>query len=169
MSAEQRTNPVGKVKLEEEEKGAVLYNVDPIIMKYHYEIDYMHSYAQDSPFFEGLSKGELWGSKCPVCGSTFATPRGHCMNCGAKTEWMKLPLEGKVHTYTTCYFGSQEFLAETPFTLILVEWPDVDTFFLSRLLGVAPNEVKIGMPVKAKFRRLSQFKPTDVYFVPSDI
>jgi uncharacterized protein len=154
-------------KLEEKEQGAILYNLDPIILKSHYEIDYIHSYAQDTPFFKGLSQGELLGSHCPVCESTFATPRGHCMNCGAKTEWMNLPLEGKIHTYTTCYFGGQEFLNETPFTLILVEWPGVDTFFLSRLVGVSPEDVKIGMPVKAKFKRLSEFKPTDVYFVPA--
>ena len=169
MTREENKLPreMGTAKLEEVEKGCVLYNLDPIIMKYHYEIDYIHSYGQDSPFFAGLSKGQLLGSRCPACGSTFATPRGHCMNCGARTEWMELPLEGKIHTYTTCYFGSEEFLNETPFTLILVEWPEVDTFFLSRLIGVDPKDVAIGMPVKAKFRRLSQFKPTDVYFVPA--
>jgi len=32
---------------------------------------------------------------------------------------------------------------------------------------VAPEDVKIGMDIKAKFKRLSQFKPTDVYFVPA--
>lgn len=157
--------PTAPTKLQEKEQGAILYNLDPIILKSHYEVDYIHSYAQDTPFFKGLSEGKLLGSRCPQCGSTFATPRGHCMNCGAKTEWMELPLEGKIHTYTTCYFGGQEFLEETPFTLILVEWPEIDTFFLSRLIGVAPEDVQIGMPVKAKFKRLSEFKPTDVYFV----
>lgn len=161
--AEQQKN----IRMEEEEKGCILYNTDPIIMKYHYEVDYIHSYAQDSPFFEGLSNGELKGSKCTKCGTTFGTPRSHCMECGAPTEWINLPLTGKVHTYTTCYFGGQEFLEETPFTLILVEWPGVDTLFLSRLIGMKPEDVKIGMDVKAKFKRLSQFKPTDVYFVPA--
>lgn len=154
-------------KLEEREEGAVLYNLDPIIMKYHYEIDYIHSYAQDTPFFKGLSEGRLLGSACPRCGAKYATPRSHCMGCGTKTEWMELPLEGYVHTYTTCYYGSEEFLDETPFTLVLVEWPGVDTFFLARLVGVDLGAVTIGMKVKARFRRLSQFKPTDVYFVPA--
>ena len=31
------------VKLPETEEGSVLFNVDPIIVKYHYEIDYLHS------------------------------------------------------------------------------------------------------------------------------
>jgi len=50
-----------------------------------------------------------------------------------------------------------------------VEFDGVDTLFLSRLLGPSlPEEIRIGMKVKAKFRRNSQLKPTDVYFVPSE-
>ena len=154
-----------KTHLPESEEGNVLYSVDPIILKWHYEVDYIHSYAQDSPFFAGLSKGKLLGSVCTKCQYKFATPRAHCIECGAKTEWMELPLEGKVHTFTTCFFGSESFLKETPFTLILVEFRGVHTLFLSRLLGVKPDRVKIGIPVKAKFRRNSRFEVTDAYFV----
>ncbi|MBI4318035.1 MAG: Zn-ribbon domain-containing OB-fold protein [Chloroflexi bacterium] len=154
-----------KIKLPETEDGTILYNLDPIIIKHHYEIDYIHSYAQDSPFFAGLARGKLMGSECTACGYRFATPRSHCMECGAKTEWMELPPQGRVHTFTTCHFGSEAFLKETPFTLILVEFDGVDTLFLSRLVGVSSEDVRIGMPVKAQFLRLSKFKPTDVYFV----
>ncbi len=154
-------------KLPETEEGSVLFNVDPIIVKHHYEIDYVHSYAQDSPFFAGLAKGVLLGSHCTGCGYVYATPRGHCMECGTWTEWQPLPLEGRVHTYTTCLFGGEAFLRETPFTLILVEFDGVDTLFLSRLVGAEPEEVVIGMQVRARFRRNCTFKPTDVYFVPA--
>ncbi|MCL5960937.1 MAG: Zn-ribbon domain-containing OB-fold protein [Chloroflexi bacterium] len=156
-----------KIRLAETQEGTVVYNIDPLITKNHYEIDYIHSYAQDSPFFTGLTQGKLLGSKCPACGYRFATPRSHCMQCGARTEWLDLPLEGKVHTFTTCYFGGEAFLEETPFTLVLVEFDGVDTLFLSRLVGVDQNDVRIGMPIKAQFLRLSKLKPTDVYFVPS--
>jgi uncharacterized OB-fold protein len=156
-----------KARLPERDEGAVLYSLDPIIQKWHYEIDYIHSYAQDSPFFAGLAKGKLMGSECTRCRYRYATPRSHCMQCGAKTKWIELPLEGKIHTYTTCCFGSEAFLKETPYTLILVEFKGIDTLFLSRLIGVLPEKVKIGMPVKAKFRRLSTFSVTDVHFVPA--
>ncbi len=96
-------------KLPETEEGAILFNVDPIIVKHHYEIDYIHSYAQDSPFFAGLAKKKLLGSRCTECGRTYATPRGHCMECGAATAWFELPREGRVHTYTTCHFGGEAF------------------------------------------------------------
>lgn len=153
-------------KIPETEEGTVLFGVDPIIIKHHYEIDYIHSYAQDSPFFAALAKKKLLGSRCTGCGYVYATPRGHCMECGTKTEWFELPPEGKVHTFTTCYFGSEAFLRETPFTLVLVEFDRVNTLFLSRLVGAEPDEARIGMGVKARFLRNCKFKPTDVYFVP---
>lgn len=154
-------------KLPESEEGTILFSTDPIVVKHHYEVDYLHSYAQDSPFFVGLTVQKLMGSHCTGCGRRYATPRGHCMECGAETTWFKLPLEGRIHTYTTCHFGGEAFLKETPFTLILVEFDKVDTLFLSRLIGAKPAEVAIGMQVRARFLRNCKFKPTDVYFVPA--
>lgn len=148
------------------EKGTVVYSFDPLIIHDHYEIDYRHSYAQDSPFFVGLSKGQLLGSRCTGCGYTYATPRSHCMECGSPTQWHELPLTGRVHTFTTCHYGGEAFLKETPFTLILVEFDGVNTLFLSRLKGVEPDAVCIGLPVIASFAKTPSFKVTDVWFEP---
>jgi len=155
-----------KFKLPETETGTIVFNTDPLQILYHYEIDYLHSYAQDSEFFRGLAQKRLMGSRCTCCGYTYATPRSHCMCCGEPTEWIELPKTGRVHTWTTCYFGSQEFLKETPFHLALIEFEGVDTLLLARLCGVDTEDIFVGMPVKAKFLRNSKFKPTDVYFVP---
>lgn len=167
-------------KLEETMSGTTVFNVpfpadlstlktmSPIVIKYPYSIEYLHSYGQDSPFFAGLANRKLLGTRCPKCNYTYATPRLHCAACGRETDWVELPQEGRVHTFTTCYFGSEEFLKETPFHLILVEFDGVDTLFLARLIGVErPEDIRIGMPVRARFRRNSQFRPTDVYFVPA--
>lgn len=154
-------------RLPEPKHGTPVLGVDPLIIEDHYEIDYEHSYAQDSPWFAGLTKGKLLGSRCEACSYTFATPRGHCMQCGARTAWVELPLEGKVHTWTTCYYGGEAFLKETPFNLALVEFEGVDTLLLARLVGCERDEIRIGMPIRAKFRRRPQLKPTDVYFTPA--
>ena len=154
-------------KMPETQEGTEVYNVDPLIVKSHYDIDYIHSYAQDSEFFRALGKKKLMGSKCRKCGYTYATPRGHCMMCGSETDWYELPNEGRVHTYTTCYFGSEKFLPETPFNLIMVEFEGVDSLFMARLSGADQEDIKIGMKVKARFRRNLQISPTDVYFVPA--
>jgi hypothetical protein len=141
---------------------------EPLIIQDHYEIDYRHSYAQDSPFFLGLSQGRLLGSRCTGCGYTYATPRAHCMECGRPTAWHELPLRGRIHTFTTCHYGGEAFLKETPFTLILVEFEGADTLFLSRLKGLAPDDVRIGLPVVARFSPTPAFKVTDVWFEPAE-
>ncbi|MFQ5598209.1 MAG: Zn-ribbon domain-containing OB-fold protein [Nitrospiria bacterium] len=158
-----------KSRIRETEEGGVLYNIDPIIMKWPYQIDYIHSYAQDSPFFQGLSKGKLMGSACMACPMKFATPRSHCMHCGAKTRWMVLPHTGTIHTYTTCHFGGEAFLEETPFTLIMVEFEAFDTLLLSRLVGAEETPIRIGMAVEARFLRNSRFLATDVYFILKEV
>jgi uncharacterized OB-fold protein len=151
-----------------ENKGTIVYGIDPLVIRDHYEIDYLHSYAEDSPFFIGLTKGKLLGSRCTACGYTYATPRSHCMECGDSTTWHELPLTGRIHTFTTCHYGGEAFLKETPFTLILVEFAEADTLFLSRLKGMPPDQVHIGLPVVARFAKAPSFKVTDVWFEPAD-
>lgn len=158
-----------KIKIPETEDGTILFNTDPIIFKDHYEIDYVHSFAQDTPFFDGLSKGRLLGSECNNCGYKYATPRNYCMYCGKQTKWVEMPKIGKIHTWTKCFFGGQAFLNETPYYLILVEYEGVNTLFLSRIVGVEQDDIEIGMKIKPQFLRNSKFRVTDVYFVPADV
>jgi uncharacterized OB-fold protein len=157
-----------KLRLPESDQGTVVFNTDPLIVRNHYEIDYIHSYAEDSPFFIGLSQGKLLGSECRACHDRYATPRAYCMQCGKKTRWIELPLEGRVHAWTTCHFGSEVFLKETPFNLVLVEFEGINTLLLSRIIGITQEELRVGMKVRAQFRRNSKFDPTDVYFVPAE-
>jgi len=152
-------------KLPEIERGTEVFAVDPLTVRAHFEVDYIHSYKQDTPFFHGLAKRKLLGSHCVRCQYRYATPRSHCMYCGDRTEWFELPNEGRVHSWTVCYFAAQEFLKEVPFTLVLVEFAGVDTLFLSRLVGLERADVKIGMKVRPKFRRKATWSVRDVYFV----
>ena len=141
-------------KIEETDDGQILFNVPfprtldeaslqalkdmgPIIIKQPYQVDYIHSYAQDSPFFAGLANGVLLGTRDPDSGYTYATPRGHDMYSGAETDWIVLPGEGTIHAFTVCHFGSEEFLPQMPFVLILVEFEGANTLFLSRLMTMA--------------------------------
>lgn len=147
----------------------MLKSMEPILIEQPYSITYLHSYGQDSPFFAGLANGHFLVNRDPETGYTYATPRGHDMATGNETEWVEIPAEGRVHAFTVCHFGSEEFLPECPFVLALIEFPGVSTLFLSRLVGVNPQEANldwIGMKVKGRYRRLSKFKPTDIYFYP---
>jgi uncharacterized OB-fold protein len=148
-----------------------LNDMAPVQIEEPYDITYLHSYAQDSPFFAGLTNRVFLGNRDPETGYTYATPRGHDMFTGNRTDWTVLPDEGTIHAFTVCHFGSEEFLPQCPFILILVEFEGANTLFLSRLIGVEPEDASldwIGMKVKARYLRNAKMKPTDVYFVPAD-
>ena len=172
-----------KYTIEESQQGTEVYNVpfpkdlsklkemSPLIIKFPYNVDYIHSYGQDSPWFAAVANKRLIATRCPACKYTCATPKRACPMCGHDADWIELPQIAKVHTFTVCYFGAEAFLPECPFVLALMEWKEADTLLLSRLLGVDPLKPTldwIGMKVKAKFLRLSQYRPTDVYFVPAE-
>jgi uncharacterized protein len=151
---------------------AFLKRMAPIQIEQPYAITYLHSYGQDSPWFAGAANKHLLATRTPSTGYTYATPRGHDMYTGEETEWIDITARpAHVHTFTVCYFGSEQFLAETPYVLVLVAFEGVDTLFLARLFGVDPAAATldwIGMPVRPRFLRNSKLLPTDVYFVPRD-
>jgi len=147
-----------------------LKQMAPIRIEHEYKVRYLHSYGQDSPWFAGLTNRRLLASQDAQSGYTSANPRGHDMYSGRETKWIDITdAPAKVHAFTVCYFGSEEFLPETPFVLALIEFKGVDTLLLTRLMGVEPDAPSldwIGMQVKPHFLRNSKLKPTDVYFAP---
>ena len=149
---------------------AFLKKMAPILIEQEYKITYLHSYGQDSPWFAGLANKHLLASRDPKSGYTYANPRGHDMFSGAETEWIDITERpAKVHAFTVCHFGSEEFLPECPFVLALIEIEGVNTLFLTRLMGVDPYQASldwIGMEVRPYFLRNSKLKPTDVYISP---
>ncbi len=149
---------------------AFLKKLAPIQIEQPYQITYLHSYAQDSPWFAGLTNKHLLASQDEKTGYTYATPRGHDMFTGAETRWIDITERpARIHAFTVCNFGSEEFLAETPYVLALIEFDDVNTLLLTRIMDIDTDDVClewIGMEVTPKFLRNSKLKPTDVYFVP---
>jgi hypothetical protein len=148
---------------------AFLKRMTPIQIEQEYSITYLHSYGQDSPWFAGASNKRLLASQDPESGYVYATPRGHDMYSGRETEWIDITdRKATVHAFTVCYFGSEEFLPDTPFVLALIEYEGVNTLFLTRLIGLDHTQASlewIGREVQPRFLRNSKLKPTDVYFV----
>ena len=155
----------------DEEGLQFLKKMAPIQIEQEYKITYLHSYGQDSPWFAGLANRHLLASRDAASGYTYANPRGHDMYSGDATQWIDITnVPARVHAFTVCYFGSEEFLPETPYVLALIEFDGVNTLLLTRLMGVDTNSPTldwIGMQVKPRFLRNSKLKPTDVYFSPA--
>ena len=123
---------------------AFLKRLAPIQIEQQYSITYLHSYGQDSPWFAAASNRRLLASRDAESGYTYATPRGHDMYSGAETEWTDVTdRKATIHAFTVCQFGSEEFLPETPYVLAMIEYEGVDTLFLSRLMGIDPEQASI--------------------------
>jgi uncharacterized OB-fold protein len=162
-----------EVQDEIQKTGAAIFKdkegIESLIIRYPYSIEYIHSYAQDSAFFLGLAEGRLKGSRCtdPGCGFVYATPRAFCMVCGHATEWIDLPTRGRIHSWTTCYFGSEAFLKETPYNLAMVEFEGAGSLLLVRVKDAKQSDLYIGQEVEARFEPKPRYSITDIWFVPA--
>ncbi|MFH2040557.1 MAG: nucleotide-binding protein, partial [Chloroflexota bacterium] len=74
----------------DEESLAFLKMMAPIQIEQPYQITYLHSYGQDSPWFAGLANKKLLASQDPESGYTYASPRGHDMYSGEETNWIDI-------------------------------------------------------------------------------
>jgi len=129
---------------------------------------YHHSYGLVSKFFKGLIDKHLFGTKCPQCQTVYCPPRVHCWNpeCRvADTEWIELPLKGKVHTFSVMLFSADAFLEMLPFVLAYVQIEGVHTAMPIQVV-TAPTNVFIGQKVGIKFRAKRTGDLMDIYAVP---
>ena len=172
MAEPKKFDKFREVQAELQRSGSAIFRdangAESLVIRYPYSIEYIHSYAQDSPFFLGLAHGKLMGSKCsnPECAFVFATPRGHCMYCGTPTTWLELPTSGRIHSWTTCHFGSEAFLKETPYNLAMVEFDGAGSLLLVRLKECTESQIYVGMPVEARFDPKPKYSITELWFVP---
>lgn len=181
-------------KLDPDELSFALKNLTPLKIEQEFKQIYHHSHGQDTPFFAGLSNGVLLATYCPSCSKVYVTPRGHCIYDGEDTGWVQIKGPGKLHTYTVCYSAGEEFQNQTPFPLIYVEFENIklpngkvaeraENVILSRLVlpegvteqirktketkdySIIKKVFQIGMPVFPKFKRITEQKISDLYFV----
>ena len=104
----------------------------------------------------------------------FLPPRPDCPDCWDKTEWAELPHEGKVATFAIVDYPGEGFVddlqsvnAELPCIIVYVGIDGVDTKLMSRLEECKPEEVYIGMPLKARFVESPNENCLDLYWVPA--
>jgi len=117
-------------------------------------------------FWEGLRRRELRLQRCAACHRLQHPPLPMCPAChGLEMESVRASGRGTVHSYVVA-----EHPAIPPFSypnvIVLVELEE-GTRLVSRLVGVDPEAVTIGMPVTADFEDVADdltlhvFRPAD--------
>ncbi len=109
-----------------------------------------------APFFEAAKQHRLVVQKCTQCGHLRFPPRTICSNCLAqKAEWSEVSGVGEVFSFNVMHqIYHPGFAPEAPYAVVLVKLKE-GAKMISNLTGVAPKDIKIGMPVKAVFEEVS--------------
>ncbi len=98
----------------------------------------------------------LEANQCKGCGKILFPPRLTCPNCKSREfEKIKLTGEGEIVTYTNIYVGPKRFQKETPYLVAIIKLRE-GLLISAQVVDCEPHEVKIGLRVKAEFRKISE-------------
>jgi uncharacterized OB-fold protein len=103
-------------------------------------------------FWEGARAQKLMLPRCLDCGTWRFPAARICAACrGERTQWQQASGRGSVHSFCIFHKGYfPGFAEELPYHVVQVRLAEgVDLF--SNLVGVANDQIQIGMPVMACF------------------
>lgn len=94
-----------------------------------------------------LDPPRLLGSRCSACGTTAFPPRGFCPGCrsGAPRDTGALATEGRICSFTVVRQAPAG--VEVPYVLAQVDLLEDRVRLLSTVVGVAPEQVALDLPV----------------------
>lgn len=94
---------------------------------------------------------KILGVKCSQCNKVYVPPREYCEKDLTKLDenWVELGNEGVITNYTVVNYNDKHLPRKAPYTLALIKLDGADTPFAHIVEGVEPEQVKIGLRVKA--------------------
>ena len=97
------------------------------------------------------------GNVCRTCDTYFFPPRPVCPICRRKgvLEDHKFKGLGKIHTFAVVRQAPDDFKRQVPYVIAQVEL-DEGARVTAQIVNVDPEEVEIGMRVRACFRKITQ-------------
>jgi uncharacterized OB-fold protein len=102
-------------------------------------------------FYKNISQGKLMGGKCKRCGAVHLPPRPVCSKCFSKEfEWVEIPPNGKLLTYTIIHVAPTQFQSMAPYTVGIIQL-DNGLKIPGIIRDAAAEEIKIGMNLKVIF------------------
>jgi uncharacterized OB-fold protein len=141
---------------------------------YHGKIHIPNTYsagAVGSRFLIELRDNErIMGTRCPTCNLVYVPARSVCRDCfGQLSEWVEVSQQGTLLTYAVAYQPNPVQPLEVPIVYGIVHLDGADTGFVHMLGEVDPEQLKVGMKVKAVFKVREERRATilDIkYFRP---
>lgn len=100
----------------------------------------------------------IQGNMCETCGSYYFPPRPVCPECRrkGKLELYTFKGLGTIYSFTVVRQAPEDFKRQMPYVIAQVEL-DEGTRLTAQIVNVDIENVKIGMRVRACFRKIKEF------------
>lgn len=120
-----------------------------------------------APYWDAAREGRLVVQECRSCHRIWHPPLPRCPHChAADPGWSQVSGDGTVYTYTVVRHPTHyAFAGQVPYVLAIVELAEGPRL-VTALVGVRPDEVRGGQPVRAVFREVAA-GVTLPYFEPA--
>ena len=107
-----------------------------------------------APYWQHIGEGRFALPRCESCGRHHFYPRGACPYCGStRIAWAEASGRGEVYSFSVVHRApGPAFKDDVPYVVAIVK-TDEGPHLLSRVTGVAPEAVKIGMRLKVKVQK----------------
>lgn len=108
------------------------------------------------PFFAAAKRHELVVQRCTRCGTYRFPAREICSSCLSNDAgWVTVSGTGEVFSFNIMHqVYHPGFATEVPYAVVIIKLTE-GAKMTSNLVGVAPHDIKIGMPVKVVFEDIS--------------
>jgi uncharacterized OB-fold protein len=139
---------------------------------YHGQIYIPNEYsagAVGSRFLTQLrDRKRIMGTRCLDCNRVYVPARSICKDClGQLKQWVEVSDKGTLLTYTVCNVPNPVQPTEAPLIYGIVQLDGADTGFVHMLGEVEPEQLRVGMRVKAVFKEEREASILDIrYFKP---
>ncbi len=131
-------------------EGHILFNYDTLDGEFGWDTG-----VAIGKYLEGLKNGVITGAYCASCRKTLVPPRSVCEECfRPTTHFVPLKDTGTVMTFSLCYVTWDVKRVQDPEIPAVIEIDGASPHhgILHKLGGVSPDDVKIGMRVKAVWK-----------------
>ena len=119
-------------------------------------LEYVYTYGRaGEAYFRSLKEsGAFLGARCERCDITYVPPRTYCEKCFDRLEdsYVKVEPTGTVHTFTVLHQNLDGSTKKEPVIMAMVRLDGTDGGVVHYLGGVKPDQVHIGMRVKANLK-----------------
>lgn len=108
--------------------------------------------VESKAYWDGLRGQRLMMPRCDACSQFWFPPSILCPHCGSdRSQWQELSGRGEVFTYVVFHrVYHPGFADDVPYVVAVIALKEGPRM-ISNVIGIAPDEIRCGMPVEVVF------------------